>query len=443
MVTHAAGESDPRGPTALVPPGLLQYCEPMEAMDHGATARSSPPTPRKRVLVFHLGNLTRVRRVTRQIGFLADEFDVVGAAYDSPKALPVTDFVELEPAFPASGIRHMESAGRIALRAFSLYRQAYWLDTRLRRWRRQLEELSPIDAIVANDLFGLPLAASLGGGTPVIFDAHEHWASESGFWSAAQRLSMRRAHDWIVDTYVPRLSGMTTVSAGIARDFESRTGVTPAVVTNAPFYHQLEPTPVADPIRLIHFGFADERRRLEDTIEAVRSLDGRFTLDLVLMRFNDYRRRLERLAAESGPGIRVLPPKPAAELISFANDYDIGVFLIPEGNHPQHLYALPNKLFDFIQARLAVAIGPSPEMAAIVEEWGCGVVSKSASPADFAATLGGLTRPDIERMKKNSDRAARTLTAENNRHIFLEVVRTAIDRSAATAAPLASGSHPY
>jgi hypothetical protein len=115
--------------------------------------------------------------------------------------------------------------------------------------------------------------------------------------------------------------------------------------------------------------------------------------------------------------------------VSFANNYDVGVFLIPEGHHPQHLYALPNKLFDYIQARLAVAIGPSPEMANIVREWDCGIVSRSAAPEDFAASLTDLSVSEVERMKQNSDRAARVLTAENNREIVIHTIKQALQRS--------------
>ena len=75
-------------------------------------------------------------------------------------------------------------------------------------------------------------------------------------------------------------------------------------------------------------GVADERRRLKETIEAVASLDGRFTLDLLLVRDNDHRRRLEQLAA-TNPRIRVLRAVPPNEITTFANGYDVGVHLLP------------------------------------------------------------------------------------------------------------------
>jgi hypothetical protein len=186
----------------------------------------------------------------------------------------------------------------------------------------------------------------------------------------------------------------------------------------------LTPSEVGDPIRLVHVGLADERRRLEDTIEGVAQLDGRFTLDHILGRDNDYRRRLERLA-EAHPAIRVLPPVPSDQLLRVANGYDVGVFLLP-GQNPNQVHVLPNKLFDYIQSRLAVAIGPSTEMAAIVREWECGVVSEDFSASSFAAALAGLDVSAVTEMKRNADRAARVLNADNNRDVVRDVVRQAI-----------------
>jgi glycosyltransferase involved in cell wall biosynthesis len=223
-----------------------------------------------------------------------------------------------------------------------------------------------------------------------------------------------------------------TVSPGIARDFEQRTGLEAHLVTNAPTFRELEASPVGDPIRLVHVGVSDPRRRLESTIEAVRLLDGRFTLDIILARDNDYRRRIERMV-EPDPAIRLLPAVPQAELIATLNAYDIGVHLFP-GSDPNQVFSLPNKLFDYIQARLAVAIGPSPEMAAIVREWDCGVVSDSFEARSFADALAALTTSDVERLKQNANRAAGVLTADNNRETVLALVRAALSQTSASAA---------
>ena len=70
--------------------------------------------------------------------------------------------------------------------------------------------------------------------------------------------------------------------------------------------------------------------------------------------------------------------------------YDIGLFLLSPANF-NYYHALPNKLFEFVQARLAVAIGPSPEMARIVNDHDLGIVAPDFEPTTMAAHLNALT----------------------------------------------------
>lgn len=379
------------------------------------------------VLVISLSDVRMDARILRQVEFLADDYRVVLAAPGHAPESSASEFVELVTDPGGRLARLVRSSARFGLRTVGSYSQAYWLDPRLEQSREAMRRLLPVSAVVVNDLWALPLARSLDPRVPIVFDSHEHWTSESASWSARQRLSMRHAHEWIVDQYVPSTAGMMTVSRGIAEAYEQRVGRRPELVTNAPFYRELEPSPVEEPIRLIHLGLADERRRLEDTIEAVRSLGDRFVLDLVLVRDNDYRRRLEAMVAGDRQ-CRVLAPVPTPEVIPFANAYDVGVFLLP-AQFPNQVHALPNKLFDYIQARLAVAIGPSPEMARVVTDWECGVISESFTSESFAAALSRLTVESVEHMKLGADRAAQVLNADTNRDTVVALVRRAIARA--------------
>src|SRR5215207_5233053 len=189
---------------------------------------------RRRVLVICLSSdLPSDARVLRQVEFLTAEYEVVLAGFaPAPKLPPAATFLEL----PASGSasRRRETLGRIVFRLVHAYGRAYWFDSRVRRWRDELAESLPVHAIVVNELYSVPLGLALEAG-PVVFDAHEHWTSESASWSKLQRLSMGRSHEWIVDHEVPRTSGLMTVSTGIADAYRDRIGKTPEVVTNAPF----------------------------------------------------------------------------------------------------------------------------------------------------------------------------------------------------------------
>ena len=179
------------------------------------------------------------------------------------------------------------------------------------------------------------------------------------------------------------------------------------------------PAPVAcapqlvDPahIRLVHHGLASRSRRLELMIEMMNHLPARFTLDMILIPADKrYLAKLRALCA-TRPRLRLLPPVPFEELISTTNAYDIGVFLVPPVSFNLR-FTLPNKFFEFVQARLMVAVGPSPEMARLVREHDLGVVADDFQPASLAAVLARLSADDIARFKLQSHRAAAELNSD-------------------------------
>jgi hypothetical protein len=99
----------------------------------------------------------------------------------------------------------------------------------------------------------------------------------------------------------------------------------------------------------------------------------------------------------------------------------VGLFLLPPVNF-NYRFALPNKFFEFIQARLAVAIGPSTEMARIVEEHSLGVIADSFRPDGLANALEQLTDESIRGYKLAADRAARQLNYEAAGRVLLHEI---------------------
>ena len=135
--------------------------------------------------------------------FLSVEYDVVLAAFGPKPSLPSgAAYVPLALRKPVRIRGRAESLARIGARLTGRYEAAYWLIRHVRGWRTKLERERPVDAIVVNDLYGLPLARAVGDDVPMVFDAHEHWTSESASWT---RLSDEHAGcpQWIVDPSFP------------------------------------------------------------------------------------------------------------------------------------------------------------------------------------------------------------------------------------------------
>ena len=280
------------------------------------------------------------------------------------------------------------------------------------------------DFIAVHDLRLLPVALAIRGQnrSKVLFDAREYYSRhyEDLWWWRLLYQPMNRA---LCRRFLPRADRIMTVSHGLAAEYEREFGVRCDVLPGMPSPRALAPGPV-DPscIRIIHHGLASPSRRLEGMIEVMRRLPARFRLDLMLMPSDPrYLAQLERTAA-TVPGVRILPPVPFAQLVEATNTYDIGLFLVPPVSFNLR-FTLPNKFFEFIQARLMVAIGPSPEMARYVREHDLGVVANDFEPATLAKALAALSAEDIARFKRNADCAARILNSNQTDEIIRRVAR--------------------
>jgi hypothetical protein len=382
-------------------------------------------------LVLSFSDLGRDPRVSRQIDWLAGEYTVVAAGLDRPRRTGVR-FVAISPS-GGGEVGRLARGLRLVLRR---HEPVYWT-LHGPAWEALRGEQP--DLIVANDLDTLPLAVRLGGrtGAPVVFDAHEFAPREfddSWKW----RLLRGPYATALARQYVPRAAAVTTVGRAIADAFTELTGVRPVVITNAPEYHpELAPTPVApDRVRLVHHGAAIPARKIELMVQLGRLLDPRFELTFMLVDGDPaYRRGLEQMARRDSR-TKFVPPVPMQELPAVLNPFDLGVFLLEPTNF-NYRHALPNKFFEFLQGRLGIAIGPTPEMARIVRETGAGVVAADFRPESLAAELNRLTAADVTRFKAAAHTAAKEYSAEVNRENFLAVCRQAMSRQAGGAASAA------
>jgi glycosyltransferase involved in cell wall biosynthesis len=166
-------------------------------------------------------------------------------------------------------------------------------------------------------------------------------------------------------------------------------------------------------IRLIHHGSALRNRHLETMIQAVPLLDQRFTLDLMLAYSEPgYLEALKALAARIAPNrIFFRDPVTMTEVVQRISDCDIGLCYMAPTTYTW-LMTLPNKLFEFIVAELAVVSGPSPAMAEIVRDFNVGWVAPGFEASDLAAVLNPLTLEQIQAARTSAREAAKVLNAE-------------------------------
>ena len=371
------------------------------------------------LLILSFSPIAGDARVLKQVEAFRDDYVVTTCGYG-----PAPDGVARHVRIP-DDVQHNVLDDRYITR--KAYRRAYWSLWSVDWARRQLRPRS-WEIVLANDVEAVPLALRLKPRKGVHADLHEYSPLLHEDWEG-WRERITPYVEWICSRYVSRASSWTTVSKGLAREYERNFGFRAELVTNAAPYQDAAPTPVGEPIRLVHSGAALADRRLHDLVTAVVASDAPVSLDFYLTPNQPaYLEELRAQAEASGGRVTVHEPVPYSRLADTLRDYDIGVHVLAPTNF-NNTWALPNKLFDYVQARLAVIVGPTPEMAQYVRQFGLGPVTEDFDPPALTAVLDALSADDVREWKAAADRSARELSAESQ----VEIWRRAIARLAAAS----------
>ena len=168
------------------------------------------------------------------------------------------------------------------------------------------------------------------------------------------------------------------------------------------------------------------------------------TLDLVLVPANDGGRYL-RILHERASRVRADPvprPRHPDELPAALNPYDIGVYCLPPANVNME-YALPDKLFDFVQARLGW-------WSARRRRWAASCVSTTSGRSPQASTwtpsrgARGAHPESVRAAKESAHCRARELSSDSDSAVADGIVtrllegRDQVARPGSTEGPIRS-----
>lgn len=361
-------------------------------------------TERPSLLVIAFSTLTSDARVLRQLRLLSETYAITTVGYGQA---PHDGGIELagHVQIPDNIVAWHKDRKQLIVRRFQV---AYDTAPVIKFLRAELTS-GQWDLVLANDVESLPLAMGLGA-SGVHADLHEY-APRQNEESWRWRWFVAPFNRWIVRRWVTQADSVSTVGDELAAEYQREFGLRPDVVVNAAPYVDRPPTPVGEPLRLVHSGLARRNRSLNVMIDAVRMAGRQTTLDLYLMP-NDptYLAELKTSAADL-PQVSFHDPVAPNELGDRLAQADLGIFVLPPLTF-NYRFTLPNKFFDFIQARLGIIVGPSPEMAGLVAKHGLGVVAPDFTAASLAAALDSLRDEEIAGFKAASDAVARELSAE-------------------------------
>lgn len=281
------------------------------------------------------------------------------------------------------------------------------------------------DVVLVADLDGLPgcyWAARLRR-KRVILDSRELYpALPSLHGRALKRWVWSRAEAWLY----PRVRYHFTVSPPIAQYYQERYGIKAWLVYNLPLRQRGFARARLEDRLLFYQGVLHPYRGLEEVILALRMVPG---WRLWIAGDGRHRAYLETMVRQEGLRDRVLflGLLPYEEALSYAREATLGV----SGELPvtdNHRYALPNKVFDYLQVGLPILAGEAPLIRRLVEKLGAGYVVESWQPKVIAVALR-----EIEKMEEayqgwaaRAREAARRLNWEAQEECLLALVDLAL-----------------
>lgn len=286
---------------------------------------------------------------------------------------------------------------------------------------------------LANDWHMLPVAMALADrhGGIVGYDTHEYALEEYGHrlaWKLT-RVPLVRA---VEGAGLARARVRTAVSAGIGQDIARVYGLPEALqeIRNVPDRHDVPFRAVGGRCSVLFHGILAPNRGIEACLESVphwrpefefvlRGPGERSYLDLI-------EQTIDRLKIRDR--VRLDPPVPMVELVARATEADIGIVTLPPSSK-HNLYALPNKFFEYVQAGLALIVSDLPDMRALVERHGFGVLTESLTPEAIAAAVNGLDAARIETLKRRSLDAARELNWDVERSRLVGLYDDVVSRA--------------
>lgn len=289
------------------------------------------------------------------------------------------------------------------------------------------------DIFLGNDLDVMPavwLAGALRS-KPIVYDTHEYYL---GMPELNGRPAVRKVWERIERFIFPRLRYIYTICDSFRELYYKDYGKTLAVVRNVPYKWPAEincplPPEIAGVLPqgkfflLFQGAGINPERGVEELVAAMTYLDpARY--HLVIIGSGDIWDRIVGMvkAQDLSDRITMIPKIPFEQLRAVTLRADLGLSLDKPTNI-NHIYGLPNKIFDYLHCGVPVLVSRLAELEKIVRTYDVGDFIENHDPAHIAARIAAIgDHPDrLKRWRNNTVRVRDELNWEREGRIVVEI----------------------
>ncbi len=288
--------------------------------------------------------------------------------------------------------------------------------------KKHLKEIGNIHLFIVEDITLLPFATAYKKtfpNTKILIDLREYYPLE--YEHDKEWLESFGAFFFhLCATYLPHVDLALTVSTGIAQKYQEVFHLSCELFYSLPPYFPLQPSNIhPEKIQIVYHGFLSPDRNSHFLLEIAKHLDKRF--HLYVLGLSNIKGFLESLQQHAPKNLSFLPPVAMQDIIPFTQQFDLGILTLTP-NSFNNAHAMPNKFFEYIQARLGIITTPIPSITSFLSKYNLGVYSKDFHPHSLIDSINALCPKEIETFKNNAHQASMILNTKQNQEKILSLV---------------------
>jgi len=261
---------------------------------------------------------------------------------------------------------------------------------------------------------------------PIVYDSHEYF---TGVPELTGRPIIQKLWKSIEKWIFPKLKNVYTVNESIADLYKKEYGVDVKVIKNVSIFRKeinKKPRkniglPEDKKIIVLQGSGINIQRGAEEAVEAMQFIDDAIFLIIGSGDVIDILKKMV-LIFKLEKKIMFLPKMPIDKLFEYTVHADIGLTLDKETNI-NYRFSLPNKLFDYIQARVPILSSPLIEIKKVIEKYDIGMLIENHDPAHISEKIKSMLADEnrIKIWKENLNFAASVLCWENEEKKLIEI----------------------
>ncbi|HSH52179.1 MAG TPA: glycosyltransferase, partial [Bacteroidales bacterium] len=255
----------------------------------------------------------------------------------------------------------------------------------------------------------------------IVYDSHEFFTEVP---ELVNRKFPRKVWLLIERLILPRIKFAYTVSESIAITYQKLYKIEMKVVKNFPLYNCSSNDSMETKNgqkQILYQGALNVGRGLEQMIDAMHFIEN---VHFTIIGNGDLMNKLKQQVKEKNLENKVSFKGriPFQELAVETKKADLGIAL-EENIGLNYYYALPNKLFDYIQSGVPVLVSPFPEMQKIVNKYEIGTVYDHKDPKMLAKKINEIFRLKnrYQKWKNNTRKAAKELCWEKEEKTLIDI----------------------